>query len=162
LDDAARLASLTRETFAGYVTHYHANPRFARATILDGYAEWAASHVRGDRPGARAWLVEWRGALAGFSCCRVDDGGRLAIGVLNGVVPAFRGRGIYGGMLRHMLRELDASGAARFAIATQVQNVTVQRTWAAAGFQLDGACNTVHINAPRAAAGRIEDAPDPV
>jgi GNAT superfamily N-acetyltransferase len=166
-DDAARLESLTRETFAGYLTHYHANPRFPAAKILDGYAEWAASHVRDAATGSAAWLVEWRGEIAGFSCYRVADDGSLAIGVLNGVVPAFRGRGIYRGMLRRMLHELAGLGAKRFAIATQVQNVIVQRIWAAEGFRLERAQNTVHVNAPPAFAGPagapgIERAPDPV
>lgn len=148
--DAALLESLTRETFAGYVTHYHANPRFAPEKILDGYAEWAASHVLDARPGPAAWLVRWRGAVAGFSCCRMEPDSALAIGVLNGIVPAFRGRGIYRGMLRRTLDELAARGATRFEIATQVQNVRVQRIWTAEGFRLEGAQNTVHVNAPPA------------
>jgi len=145
--DAERLETLAREIFDGYVSHYHANPLFPAAKIADGYGEWAASHVRGGRAGTIAWLVESHGEVAGFSCCRVDEATGLAIGVLNGVLPAFRGRGVYRGMLRRMLHDFGARGLKRFAIATQVQNVAVQRIWVAEGLALTRTDNTVHINA---------------
>ena len=53
--DAALLESLAREIFAGYVTHYHANPLFPTSKILDGYGEWAASHVSSERAEPRGW-----------------------------------------------------------------------------------------------------------
>ena len=145
--DVALLESLAREIFAGYVTHYHANPLFPAAKILDGYAEWAGGHLLGDDTGAAAWLVESGREIAGFSCYRVDPTSGLAVGVLNGVLPAMRGRGIYRRMLQRMLRDFGARGMRRFAIATQVQNVAVQRIWAAQGLSLRGADNTVHVNA---------------
>ena len=145
--DADRLETLAREIFDGYISHYHANPLFPAAKIADGYGEWAASHVRGGRSGAIAWLVESHGRVAGFSCCRIDEATGLAIGVLNGVLPEFRGRGVYRGMLRRMLHDFSARGLARFAIATQVQNVAVQRIWVAERLVLTRTDNTVHINA---------------
>jgi len=145
--DAARLETLAREIFAGYVTHYHSNPLFATARILDGYAEWATRHVRGDGDGASAWLVEFDGEVAGFSCYRVDSAAGLAVGVLNGVLPAFRGRGVYRHMLRRMLRVFAERGLRRFAIATQSENVAVQRIWASEGFALCRTDSTVHVNA---------------
>ena len=144
--DADLLGSLARETFAGYVTHYHANPLFASEKILAGYAEWAAGHVQAHRAGAGAWLVEADGELAGFSCYREDPSSGLAIGVLNGIIPSMRGRGIYRRMLQQMLSRFADSGNRRFAIATQVQNVAVQRIWASRGLALRRAENTVHIN----------------
>ena len=145
--DAALLESLAHEIFTGYITHYHANPLFPAAKILDGYAEWAASHVRGERVGDAAWLIEADGEIAGFSCYRLDPANGLAVGVLNGILPGKRGRGIYRRMLQRMLREFGTRGMRRFAIATQVQNVAVQRNWASQGLSIRRADNTVHINA---------------
>ncbi|MET0231144.1 MAG: GNAT family N-acetyltransferase [Rhodanobacteraceae bacterium] len=144
--DAQYLETLAREIFDGYVSHYHANPLFPAAKIADGYGEWAASHVSAGRAGAIAWLVESHGEVAGFSCCRIDEATGLAIGVLNGVLPAFRGRGVYRGMLRRMLSDFGERGLARFAISTQVQNFAVQRIWVAEGLALTRTDNTVHIN----------------
>jgi hypothetical protein len=158
--DAELLESMTREIFSGYTSHYHANPLFAPAAILDGYAEWASSHVRGDDDSMSAWLVEADGEIAGFSCCRIDRNSGLAIGTLNGVLPRARGRGVYRGLLVAMLVRFADIGVQRFAIATQVHNVAVQRVWASAGLSLQSTSNTIHINAMRgkAASERRGDA----
>jgi len=146
--DAALLDRMARAIFADYESHYHANPLFARDKILDGYAEWAARHVESD-DGSAAWLVEHDDEVAGFSCYRIDADG-TAIGVLNGVLPTVRGRGIYRGMLHQMLRRFAAMGARRFEIATQTHNTIVQRVWVRSGLSLQARYNTLHVNAMRA------------
>lgn len=146
--EGAQLAHMAREVFAGYVSHYHANPLFERARILDGYAEWAARHLeQGSASGA--WFVEREGAAVGFSCYRIDAVSGVATGVLNGILPAARERGAYRAMLRAMLGEFAGMGLRRFDISTQVHNIAVQRTWASLGLRLRHASNTVHINALR-------------
>ena len=92
-------------------------------------------------------LAEAKGEVTGFSCYRIDDATGLAIGVLNGVLPDFRGRGIYHSMLRRMLRDFGSRGLKRFAIATQAQNVAVQRIWVGERLALLGTYNTIHVNA---------------
>ena len=145
--DAALLAEMARSIFAGYESHYCANPLFAPDKILEGYAEWAARHVDAD-DGSAAWLVEHDGELAGFSCYRIDVDG-TAIGVLNGVLPGARGRGVYRGMLASMLERFAERGLARFEIATQTHNDVVLRVWIRSGFTLRAECLTIHINALR-------------
>jgi RimJ/RimL family protein N-acetyltransferase len=156
-DDAALLARMSREIFAGYVSHYHANPLFAPDRILDGYAEWAARHV-GMSDGSGAWLVERDGEIAGFSCYHVDDADGLATGVLNGILPAARGHGTYRGMLQAMFTAFAEMRLRRFEISTQVHNVAVQRVWTAHRLALRRASNTVHLNAMR---GLARQAPAP-
>jgi hypothetical protein len=156
-DDAALLESMARSTFAGYVSHYHANPLFSRDKIVDGYAEWAARHIDGP-DGAAAWLVERNGSPVAFSCYRIAAGG-AAVGVLNGVLPTARRQGIYRGMLHRMLGHFAATGSARFEIATQTHNVIVQRVWAESGLSLQATHNTLHVNALRAHARKSVDSP---
>jgi GNAT superfamily N-acetyltransferase len=146
--DAELLTRMARAIFAGYVTHFHANPQFAHDRIVEGYAEWAARHAS-DRGGGAAWLVEHDGALAGFSCYRVDAGSGTATGVLNGILPEARRRGAYRAMLEAMLAEFSAKGLLRFEIATQAHNVPVQRVWTSLGLALVRESHTVHINARR-------------
>lgn len=143
--DARLLESMTREIFDGYVTHYHANPLFPPDKILDGYTEWATSHVD-QIDGAGAWIVERDGDVVGFSCYRVNAKDSLAIGVLNGILPSARRRGNYRAMLRGMLDQFAVLGLRRFSIATQIHNIAVQRTWATEGLTLRDVSNTVHIN----------------
>lgn len=147
--DAGLLESMTRQIFAGYVSHYNANPRFQPDKILDGYAEWATSHLDSADDAAGAWLVESNGEVVGFSCYRLDAETGVATGVLNGIVPGARGKGNYRAMLRRMLDHFAVLGARRFSIATQLHNVGVQRTWATEGLVLGDVSNTVHINLPR-------------
>lgn len=153
-DDAALLERMARAIFADYQSHYHANPLFSREKILDGYAEWAARHAGAD-DGSAAWLVERDGALAGFSCYGIDRADGVAVGILNGVLPAARGHGVYRGMLHAMLEHFADLGLRRFEIATQTHNTIVQRVWTQSGLSLRTTYNTLHINAlrGRAAAG---------
>lgn len=153
-DDAALLDRMARSIFVDYESHYHANPLFARDKILDGYAEWAARHVDAD-DGSAAWLVEHDGALAGFSCYRIDRADGTAIGVLNGVLPDARGRGVYRNMLHRMLEHFAGLGLRRFEIATQTHNTVVQRVWAASGLSLLAKYNTLHVNALRGRAAGV-------
>ncbi|HEX5121810.1 MAG TPA: GNAT family N-acetyltransferase [Rhodanobacteraceae bacterium] len=152
-DDAALLDRMARSIFADYESHYTANPVFSREKIVEGYAEWAARHAGAD-DGSAAWLVEHDGALAAFSCYRIEPDG-VAIGVLNGVLPAARGRGVYRGMLNAMLERFAAMRLPRFEIATQTHNAIVQRVWAQSGLSLRAKYTTLHVNALR---GRSERA----
>jgi len=147
-EDAAVLDRLARAIFADYESHYSANPLFAREKIVDGYAEWAARHVESD-DGSAAWLVEQDGVLAGFSCYRIESANGTAVGVLNGVLPAARGRGVYRGMLHKMLDYFAGIGLRRFEIATQTHNTIVQRVWTSSGLTPLATRNTLHVNALR-------------
>lgn len=150
-NDSRLLESTTRETFAGYISHYHANPRFPPNKILDGYAEWATTHLDPDDDHTGAWIIERDGGTVGFSCYRLDTKDSLAVGVLNGIVPRARGKGNYRAMLRRMLDHFARLGIRRFSIATQAHNVAVQRTWTSEGLVLCDVNNTVHINMARPA-----------
>jgi GNAT superfamily N-acetyltransferase len=152
-EDALLIERMAHSIFADYRTHYHANPLFAHDRILEGYAEWAARHVDAD-DGSAAWVVEHNGDVAGFSGYRIDADG-TAIGVLNGVLPAARGRGVYRGMLQGMLVRFAEMGLSRFEIATQTHNGIVTRVWVEEGLELRAESNTVHVNALR---GRTDGA----
>ncbi|HVV97510.1 MAG TPA: GNAT family N-acetyltransferase [Rhodanobacteraceae bacterium] len=146
--DADLLARTARAIFAGYATHFHANPLFAHDRILDGYAEWAARHAEAHE-GSAAWLVEHDGKLAGFSCYSIDAASGTATGVLNGILPESRRRGAYRAMLEAMLADFSTKGLRRFHIATQAHNAAVQHVWTSLGLALERDSHTVHINARR-------------
>ena len=145
--DADLLEAMARATFTGYVSHYSANPRFHASDILDGYAEWAARHVRSPADGAAAWIVERDSQPVAFSCHRIQPSGEEAVGVLNGVLPEARGRGVYRDMLRAMLIEFANRGAQRFVISTQAHNTAVQRVWLDEWLRLTRSESTLHFNA---------------
>jgi len=144
--DTASIAAMARTIFADYISHYHANPLFAPDAIADGYAEWAARSVPANDEGRSAWIVELGGTAVGFSCIQICADRGEAHGVLNGILPAARGRGAYRDMLRATLIQHADAGIRRFVISTQVHNLVVQRVWADEGFRLDRAENTLHLS----------------
>jgi GNAT superfamily N-acetyltransferase len=146
--DADLLAHMARSIFAGYRTHFHANPLFAHDRILDGYAEWAAQHAEA-HDGSAAWLVEHEGMPVGFSCYSIDAASGAATGVLNGILPESRRRGAYRAMIDAMLADFSARGLRRFGIATQAHNAAVQRVWTSLGLAPERESHTVHINERR-------------
>lgn len=140
--DSDRLRAVARAVFEGYSSHYLANPLFPAGAVADGYADWASRCVH--TPDTPTWFVKSQGEVVGFSCCRVE--GDHARGVLNGILPSARNAGHYRAMFHGMLAHFRAAGARRFAIATQVQNIAVQRVWTEARLRLRHAENTIHIN----------------
>ena len=145
--DRANLEWMVRQIFDGYATHYHSNPLFDPARILDGYAEWAVRHIDASEQGRLAWIVEVDGEDAGFSCVEIAPDRGEARGVLNGVLPAKRGRGVYRSMLRAMLDRFADDGLRRFVISTQAHNAAVQRVWSSEHLTLERSESTVHVNA---------------
>jgi GNAT superfamily N-acetyltransferase len=136
------LERLTDEIFVDYRNHYAANPRLAGFDLSEGYREWTRGHV--GTPGRRCLV----GTVDGEACCygtvRLDPD-ECEI-VLNGVVPAYRGRGVYRDLLRAMIGLFVDEGAARSMISTQVDNAAVQRVWIREGFFPDESFFTVHLN----------------
>lgn len=148
-DDADRdaLAALVQTTFDGYVSHYHANPLFDRASVLAGYMEWATGYVGSAAPGRITWIARRAGEIVAFACCSHDDTGSEAEGVLYGVHPSHAGGGLYGDLIRYTQSAFRARGFRSMVVSTQVWNYAVQKVWAREGFILSSAYDTWHVNA---------------
>lgn len=146
-DDVPRLEAIVREIFDGYLTHYHANRLFAPELVLGGYVEWAIRHALANGEGRFVWMVEVDGQEAGFSCVEISADGNEARGVLNGILPTQRGRGIYRDMLRAMFEYFIAARVSRFVISTQAHNTIVQHVWRDEHIAFERSENTIHVNA---------------
>ena len=146
-DDARELEALAAGTFAGYVSHYHANPRLDPALILAGYAEWATSYLAGDGHDRITWVARRGGAIVAFACCSHDEQKQECEIVLNGVHPAHSGGGLYGDLIRYTQAQYRGRGYRTMKISTQVWNLAVQKVWNREGFVFNQAYDTFHINA---------------
>ncbi len=143
--DLPVLRELIGHTFAGYVSHYHANVLFGAEDILAGYKEWAEGHALGE--GKKLWLCERRGELQAFAACSEDAEGTVGEGVLYGVAPRAAGGGIYGDLIRHTQADFHSRGFRSMSVSTQVSNFAVQKVWTREGFHLVEAWDTLHVNA---------------
>jgi hypothetical protein len=137
------LDALVETTFAGYISHYSANP-FLRSGLLPGYLEWARSFA-GDDPERFGWLASRDGEPAAFATCSCR--GEEGEGVLYGVSPDASGGGVYGDLIRFTQRALKDAGCSTMKVSTQVQNFAVQKVWSREGFVMKEAYTTIHLNA---------------
>ncbi len=140
--DAPLLDSLVERIFADYHTHYVSNPRLASFPLTDGYKEWTRSHI-GDRE-KRCMIAGLNGEPCAFTSVHVTAAAGEV--VLNGVLPAYRGRGVYRELLRATIDAFIDAGARTTVIATQIDNRAVQKVWVTEGFSLAKSEYTLHIN----------------
>lgn len=145
VDDEQAIIALIKAVFLDYPNHYHANPLLDRAAVLDGYCEWALTHIGGDN--VVSWVARVDGRLAAIACSSFDASEGVCHGVLHGVHPDFSGSRIYTDLIRHTKNYFRNRGYRLLKISTQVGNLTVQRVWVREGFVFDEAFDTFHINA---------------
>lgn len=142
--DEDAVAAVAAEAFHDYgIGHYHADPRLDRRACDAVYVSWARAlcHARGES--SEMLVAEDGAAMIGFLGLRLNDP-MEGEGVLNGVVRAAQGRGVYGSLLTEGLEWCGRRGAQRFVISTQLNNWRVQRVWARLGLALTEACYTFH------------------
>lgn len=130
---------LVDDIFAGYRSHYSANPRFDAELALAGYREWAR---RSAAEGGAVVLLEGTSQV-GLATTEVDRG-VLEI-LLAGVVPERQGQGLYAQLLAAVEQHAATRGATGVVISTQVHNTNVQRAWARYGFEPMASLVTVHV-----------------
>ena len=117
-----------RTTFDGYTSHYHANPLFDQARILDGYMEWATGYVGATTPGRITWVARRNGEIVAFACCSHDGSGGESEGVLYGVHPAHSGGGLYGDLIRHTQAAFRERGFRSMVVSTPQGSSRVTRS----------------------------------
>lgn len=132
---------LVRDIFAGYKNHYASNPYIEPSSIIDGYVEWAQTCLHGSQCGTILVSAE-RNVLA-LATVALD--GPCADVELAGVMPAFRGRGVYQRLLDHVEAWSRERGAERLLISTQAGNAPPIRAWMRRSYRYEFALNTVHI-----------------
>lgn len=144
-EDETALARIATEGFRGYTSHYGASACFDTAKVEAGYVDWALGHLRGSAPEDDTWLVDQDGEAVGFATCRRNSANTEAEILLNAVLPAHQGRGVYRQLLGGLAAAYREAGLRRVSVSTQVWNTRVQRAWAALGFVPDRAYNTYHL-----------------
>lgn len=140
--DGPLLDSLVEQIFTGYHTHYVSNPRLGAFALVDGHKEWTRAHIGGSDK--HCLVAELDGEACAFTTTHVTTAAGEV--VLNGVLPRFRGRGVYRDLLRATVAAFIEAGARSTVIATQIDNRAVQGVWVTEGFALARSEYTIHIN----------------
>lgn len=142
-EEAAAVGAVAAAAFKGYFGHYHADPRLDPAACDAVYADWAARSCTSPEAADVVLVADVDGAIGGFAVMKqiAPDTGD---GLLFGVVPAARGRGVYRSLLIGALRWCEARNTREMITSTQITNVVPQRVWAGLGFVMSHAYYTLH------------------
>lgn len=132
------------QAFVDYVSHYHADPRLERASCDAAYGDWARRACLASSADAPMILGEHEGEPAGFAALRLNAAAE-GEGVLYGVAPRARGRGLYLALMFASLDWCRERGTQRLIISTQLSNWVPQQNWARLGFEPYEAHYTFHL-----------------
>lgn len=141
--EEAEVRVVAGESFADYVSHYHADPRLPRNKCQDVFIDWAYSSCIAREVADEVYIAEIDGHIRGFATlrCNSPDEGE---GVLFAVHPAAQRRGIYRHFMVAAMNWFLARGAERMVVSTQVNNIAVQKAWTRLGFEPSKSYYTFH------------------
>jgi len=139
--DMGRVRALIRETFAGYVNHYSANPTLDRDAVLEGQVEWGTGFL--ENPSLllfsrKGEVVAWLAFAELYPEVKP---------ILGGVCPAARGSGFYLDTIRYAINSALERRCKVMHVSTQIHNLAVQKAWVDEGMRMWKAEVTFHVNA---------------
>lgn len=146
-EDADAVADVARAAFAGYLGHYHSDPRLDNDASDAAYVEWAETSIRAVTAARPALLALRGGAVCGFLTLRLnvaDTGVSTAEVVLNAVQPDARRGGIYARLVAQAMELCSTLLVERLIVSTQINNYAVQKVWSRLGFEPYRSLYTFH------------------
>jgi GNAT superfamily N-acetyltransferase len=132
--DSAQIVEVGRVLFANYFGHYHADPMFDRAKVLEAYVDWVRRSCANRAVAEEIFVADHQGRIAGFVTMRLNDSQESEM-VVGGVHPDYRGKSLYRDFLITGIEWSIKKGCARLVYSTQINNYTVQRAWVDVGLQ---------------------------
>jgi GNAT superfamily N-acetyltransferase len=134
---------LARVAFRNYAGHYHADPRLEQGACDEVYADWAYRSCVDPSVADDVLVGALAGEIVAFATVRFNSE-LEGEGVLFGVGPSARGRGLYRRLVVHAMDLCASRGRSQMVVSTQVTNVHVQKVWARLGFVPTRSCHTFH------------------
>jgi GNAT superfamily N-acetyltransferase len=141
--DGDAVEALAGRTFAGYLGHYHADPRLAAGDADLVYSSWAGSSCRSAAVADAVILIESAGEIAAFATLKVHDDKQFE-GVLFGVSPDHQGKRLYATLMQLAQQWGRARAYTEMLVSTQLTNLAVQKVWCRQGFEPASSLYTFH------------------
>ena len=142
-EDADPVEGIASAVFAGYNSHFHADPRLDRAACDAVYTSWARNSILSRQVADEVLIAEVTGQVAGFLTLKHVDA-ETGEGPLYGVAPEHQGKGLGQLLMRHGIHWFQSQGVARMQMSTQVTNTRSQQTWIRQGFRPSHSFYTFH------------------
>jgi predicted GNAT family acetyltransferase len=140
--DFETLDFMNEQIFSGYRNHYSSNQRLKGFRPVDAYKEWTRSHLL--TGSCKCFVASLDNCPCGFLNMQIDR--NTSVIQLNGVMPEFRGRGVYRDIIRMGVKIIMETNSSVISVSTQVENIAVQRVWVTEGFFMVRSYFTLHLN----------------
>jgi len=142
-EDVGGVAEVARNSFVGYIGHYHADPKLDSAAADAAYVEWAETSTACASDTSPVIIARLESIPVGFLILRSNGPEEMEI-VLNAVEPRHRGRGIYTALVGKALSLAKERGYRQLLSSTQINNYRVQGVWSRLGFAHSRSLYTLH------------------
>ena len=136
------LDHLVSRSFSGYINHYAANSDLPDFDLTLAYREWARSCVWSSEKTCFMFYSE--SDLCGFFAA--DTKGKRFRGLLSGVLPEYRRRGVFKEIIRTVKVAFLAEGATHIVTRVLLENDPVHKVLLREGFSIVRRYFTIHIN----------------
>lgn len=143
VEDIESIGRIAASAFRNYSGHYHSDQRLDRLAADAAYVDWAERTVTEAHPVNPVLVSCFESQPVGFLSMR-GVGSATAEIVLNAVMPAFQGRGVYSQLVSHAIGLAAMRGSLRVAVSTQIDNYGVQRVWSRHGLVHEKSLYTLH------------------
>jgi len=136
------MIAVARESFRGYLGHYHTDPLLDKSKCDEAYTDWAR-RTYAARDAENFLVGEVNGDIVGFGVMRTNNSeeGEMFLG---GIHPDFQGRGIYHSFLCKGAQWCRNKKVKRMIISTQLKNLSVQKVLIKFGFEISRGYYTYH------------------
>ncbi len=140
--DVDEIRDVATAAFANYMGHYHADSRLSSDSSNEVYVDWAMNRTK-ELPffGVR---LKKQGSIIGFISGQLDKEASEVDVPLLAIAPEFQGRGIFTQLITEMENWALQNSYKTIIYSTQLQNVSVQKSLARNGFELQKSLYTFH------------------
>jgi GNAT superfamily N-acetyltransferase len=141
--DAAAVSQVAAEAFRDYDSHYRNDPNLRAEDVAEVYPSWAANCCTTSGAADKVLLVESQGRVIAFGALKkiAND---CADGVLFGVLPGYRGRGILTSLVEHSMAWGLKNGCKNMEYSTHLTNLAALKAVTKLGFVIDRSAHTFH------------------
>lgn len=142
-DDSVSVGKVARTSFSGYDGHYHNDSKLRREDADETYASWAENCCKNRNVADVVLVVEDRAEVVAFAALRSLD--KVAFdGVLFGVNPAHRRRGLMAYLLDASIAWGIENGFIAMEYSTQLTNIAALNIVTSHRFRFDRSLHTFH------------------
>ena len=144
-NDIPAVRWIARESFKGYISHFHADPKLDKNKCDEVYELWAVNSFHDRNLSNHIIVIEIERMIAAFLTIKVKDDGRIGETVVSAVHPLARGKAVYTDIIIHGLKWINSQGCTKYETSTQIINISVQKAWARLGSSMDRSYYTFHL-----------------